>query len=143
MRLLAFFTAWFAPRHRSGVPYVIDGDTLAFGRVHVRLWGIDAPEMDTWQGRRARAFLIRQLAGRQVTYVPTGERSYNRIVARCYVEGEDIAWWLINSGNAVDWPRHSGGYYRAGTSPRLRSFIIAYRRRQRAIRATERGPWVG
>jgi len=138
MRLLRFIVAWFAPKPRSGVPYVIDGDTLAFGRTRVRLWGIDTPEMDTWQGRRARAFLIRQLAGREVTYVPTGTDRYGRMVARCYVNGEDIAWWLINSGNAVDWPQFSGGHYRAGTSPQLRSFVIAYRRRQRAMKMSQR-----
>jgi len=130
MRLLKIVFAWFPATTVSGVPYVIDGDTLAFGRKRVRLWGIDAPEMDTWQGRKARAFLIKKLAGREVTCVDTGTRSYGRVVAKCYVDGEDIAWWLVNAGHAVDWPHYSGGHYRAGTSPQLRRFIIAYRRRQ-------------
>lgn len=27
----------------SGIPFVVDGDTLGFGEVRVRLYGIDAP----------------------------------------------------------------------------------------------------
>src|SRR5712692_4061748 len=43
-------TVW-AQQHRepveiAGHPRVIDGDTLAFGRAHVRIEGIDAPESD-------------------------------------------------------------------------------------------------
>jgi endonuclease YncB( thermonuclease family) len=141
MGLLYTISDWFFPAARtgrsfSGVPYVIDGDTLAFGRKRVRLWGIDAPEMDTWPGKQARLFLIEKLTGQSVTCIETGERSYGRIVAKCYVGGEDIAWWLVNAGHAVDWPRYSGGYYRSGTSHELRRFIIAYRRRYREFAPT-------
>ena len=59
MRLLDFVFARRSPASFSGVPYVIDGDTLAFGRKRVRIWGIDAPEMDTWPGKQARLFLVR------------------------------------------------------------------------------------
>jgi len=135
MLLLHIIVAWFSRAAVSGVPYVIDGDTLAFGRKRVRLWGIDAPEMDTWQGQKARAFLIKKLAGREVMCVDSGGQSYGRIVAKCYVDGEDIAWWLVNAGHAIDWPRYSGGHYRSGTSHELRRFIIAYRRRQRGAPA--------
>ena len=135
MQLLGSIAAWFAPKSISGIPHVIDGDTLAVGGTRIRIWGIDAPEMDTWQGKQARGFLINKLAGRNVTCVKTGQRSYGRIVAKVYADGEDIAWWLVNAGHAVDWPQFSGGYYRSGTSYKLRSFIIAYRRRQRAMRA--------
>lgn len=138
MRLLGFIATLFTTTAVSGVAYVIDGDTLAFGRKRVRVWGIDAPEMDTWQGTQARSFLIKKLAGRKITCVDTGERSYGRIVAQCYVDGEDIAWWLVNAGHAIDWPRHSGGHYRSGTSPQLRRFIIDYRRKQRSAPASHK-----
>lgn len=133
MRLLRFIATFFAPKAIGGKAYVIDGDTLAFGKTRVRLWGIDAPEMDTWRGRKAKSFLVGKLAGREVTCVVKGKCHYGRVVAQCYVDGEDIAWWLINAGHAVDWPRYSGGYYRSGTSPHVRRFVIAYRRRQRAV----------
>lgn len=146
MRLVETFVARFRaftalPGGISGVPYVIDGDTLAIGTIRIRIWGIDAAEMDTRAGQRARLFLIERLKGRTINCIDTGERSYGRIVARCFAEGEDIAWWLVNAGYAIDWPRYSGGYYRSGTSPRLRRFIIAYRRRNRRAQTSPKGRW--
>ena len=40
-----------------GSPIAVDGDTLRFGRQYVRLWGVDAEELDEPNGPRARAIL--------------------------------------------------------------------------------------
>ena len=37
--------------------------------------------------------------------------SRNRILAQCFVGDRDIAMEMICSGNAIDWPKFSGGYY--------------------------------
>ena len=39
--------------------------------------------------------------------------SHKRIVAQCFVDGIDISKEMVCSGHAVDWPKFSGGYYRA------------------------------
>ena len=60
----------------SGVPRIVDGDTLAIGATKVRLEGIDAPETDQvclnangvrWTcGIDARDQLVAHIAGREI-----------------------------------------------------------------------------
>jgi endonuclease YncB( thermonuclease family) len=91
---------------------VIDGDTLRFGSVVVRLWGIDAPEMDEMGGAEAKAFLRGLVFYEYVICRPRAARDrYGRIVAQCFAGSLDIARALIKTGHARDWPRYSGGYY--------------------------------
>lgn len=91
---------------------VTDGDTLRFGDVRVRLHGINAPEMDTADGPRARAALIEAIGSDAVRCEDTGQRSYERIVAVCFdARGRDLAERMVRSGWADDWPRYSGGRY--------------------------------
>ena len=66
----------------SGVPRVVDGDTLAIGAIKVRLEGIDAPETDQvclsskgsrWAcGIEARGRLATHIAGRVITCSSNG-----------------------------------------------------------------------
>lgn len=99
----------------SGRPsWVTDGDTFRFGEVRVRLHGINAPEMDTADGPRAREALRAVIGGGQVVCEDTGQRSYDRIVARCFdAQGRDLAEQMVRKGWAADWPRFSGGRYAA------------------------------
>lgn len=115
----------------TGTPGVIDGDTLNFGGVKVRLWGIDAPERDqicersgyvlpwlhTGQryecGRDAAAVLAELTRGRVVTCTPRDRDRYNRIVAVCSTEAGDLGAAMVRRGWAVDYARYSGGRYRA------------------------------
>lgn len=97
----------------TGIPTSIyDGDTFRFGALRVRIWGVDAPELETRFGPSARDQLARLVANRRVTCRDTGKRSYDRIVAQCWNwQGEDIAAAMARSGWAVDWPTYSGGRY--------------------------------
>lgn len=95
----------------SGSARVIDGDTLAIGDTRIRLWGIDAREMNTAAGRRAKAALDDLVTGTILACVPKG-KSWNRVVAICYLpDGRDVARVMVDLGYAQDWPRYSGGYY--------------------------------
>jgi hypothetical protein len=38
--------------------------------------------------------------------------SHKRIVAQCIVDGDDISKEMVCSGQAVDWPKFSAGYFR-------------------------------
>ena len=96
----------------TGRAKVVDGDTLFVAQVKIRLNGIDAPEWDTRAGRVATNTLKEIVRGRIVRCIPNGDRSYDRIIARCWVGETDIAAAVIASGAALDCARYSGGRYR-------------------------------
>ncbi|MFV1761493.1 thermonuclease family protein [Phaeobacter sp. A90a-4k] len=106
------------------VPDVIDGDTLSNGTTRFRLVGVDACEMgqpirfadhdgELNCGYYARAFVEKFIGNREVICFDQGARSYNRIVARCFVGTgwptmqTDIGAFAIYSGWAV--PTDHGG----------------------------------
>jgi hypothetical protein len=82
-----------------------DGDTLRLDGVRVRLWGMDAPELGAMclrgehtydGGAAAREALAGLVGGRAVECAQVGhERSYNRIVARCSVDGLDLSGAMV------------------------------------------------
>jgi len=103
-----------APAQSARVAYVIDGDTfrLASGE-RIRIAGIDAPETQPRQakcareraaGRAARETARALLTGRTVRIERVG-RSYDRTVARVWVDGRDLASELVRRGAARAWPR--------------------------------------
>lgn len=106
---------------------VVDGDTLWVAGVKIRLDGVDAPEMDTDAGRRARLGLYEIVDGRQLDCHLAGE-SYDRRVGVCTLstgpqEGYDIGALLIADGLALDCPRYSGGRYAGLETPAARATI--------------------
>lgn len=107
----------------SGQGQVVDGDGLHVEGREIRLAGIDAPErdqactrpgQDKWMaGREASAVMASLLAAAPVACHDTGERSYKRIVAVCYRDGEDIGLTMVRLGWAFDNPKYSHGRYAA------------------------------
>ncbi len=97
---------------RGEVTRVRDGDTIEIGEIAIRLQGVAAPELRDPLGREAGAAMRRLVKGRVVECVPDGSRSYDRIVAVCFLDGQDIGAWLIGRGLARDCPRYSKGRYR-------------------------------
>ncbi|MGI1663416.1 thermonuclease family protein [Palleronia sp. KMU-117] len=92
---------------------VVDGDTIIISGTSIRIAGIDAPELHHPWGKKARFAMIDLCKGKVVTAVILPEVSYDRIVARCYLEdGTDLAAELVKQGLALDWPKFSGGAYR-------------------------------
>jgi endonuclease YncB( thermonuclease family) len=103
----------------TGRASVIDADTIEIRDTRFRLFGIDAVEArqlchregKAWPcGRRAAFALSDHLGQRTVTCVPTGKKSWERLVARCSLAGEDVAAWLVGEGWAVASPKHSADY---------------------------------
>ena len=100
---------------------IVDGDTLYVGRLKYRLCGIDAPERDQSGYREATYYLKSLTRGKSIRCTPVGQgtpcdgrskpRSYDRIVAQCFVDGKDLAAEMVKAGHAVDWPKFSGGHY--------------------------------
>ena len=92
---------------------VIDGDTVIIQGVRLRLFGIDAPELNHPWGNNSKWAVIRMCKGHHVRAELLDEMSYDRCVARCYLpDGRDIAAELVRMGLALDWPKFSGGCYR-------------------------------
>ncbi len=91
-------------RFTGTVRHVIDGDGLCVGPagrpdrwIEIRLADFYAPESREAGGRRAKARLAALTMGRTLTCV-AGHRSYDRIVARCMMDGRPIGSWLRAEG---------------------------------------------
>lgn len=85
---------------------MIDGDTLDLGGQHWRLCGIDAAEVSTRAGRRAREYMHELVDGRDVQcQVACNRRSYDRLVGYCEVDGQDLGRLMLNANQACRWSR--------------------------------------
>ena len=114
----------FADRTIEGrVTVVRDVDTIVVAGTPVRLNGVDGPEVSNRAGRDARTFMIRLLSGETVSCDLNGERTYDRWVGVCYLDGQDIGSIAVANGHALDCRRYSGGRYRELETPAARSRI--------------------
>ncbi|CAB4125077.1 COG1525 Micrococcal nuclease (thermonuclease) homologs [uncultured Caudovirales phage] len=97
----------------SGVPSVHDGDTLYIQGQSIRLYGIDAEELDEPHGIQARDTLRALVKHQTITCSDTGTRTHSRVVARCYLpDKREINRVLVQRGVVLDCARYSGGAYR-------------------------------
>ncbi|WP_206438774.1 thermonuclease family protein [Mesorhizobium sp. M7D.F.Ca.US.005.01.1.1] len=112
-----------SPEAIAGVASVIDGDTIEIHGQRIRFSGIDAPETaqqcDDAKGFRyqcgakAAAALDGFLAAsRPVTCDFVDWDRYGRFVGDCRrADGTSVAAWMVEHGQALDWPRYSHGAY--------------------------------
>lgn len=122
-RILIALTALLHPAPVAAQVQVRDGDTIVVAGTPVRLNGVDAPELGTRAGQDARRWMVNFLAGRGVNCRLNGERSHDRWVGLCFVDGKDIGAALIAAGHALDCRRYSGGRYAHLETPVARSRI--------------------
>jgi endonuclease YncB( thermonuclease family) len=104
----------------TGIPRIVDGDTVEILQVKIRLSGIDAPETDQvcldakgekWAcGIAARDQLNRYSNGQTWECTTTGTDQYGRSLANCFIEGEDVSAWMVRSGWALSFVRYSHAY---------------------------------
>lgn len=100
------------PRVLEGPAYVTDGDTITIQRTQVRLFGIDAPELNHPYGKKAKWAMVRLCKGHRIRAEVTEEDEYGRTVAKCSLpDGRDLSAELVKMGLAIDWPKFSGGQY--------------------------------
>lgn len=105
------------------VTVVRDVDTIVVAGTPVRLNGVDGPEVSSRAGRDARTFMTRLVRGEMVSCNLNGERTYDRWVGVCYLDGQDIGAIAVANGHALDCRRYSGGRYRDLETPAARSRI--------------------
>jgi endonuclease YncB( thermonuclease family) len=118
--LALVFAAGAASAGPEGRVAVIDGDTIRVGGETVRLFAIDAPELDqtcrrsegeVWRcGTWARREVRRLFEGRRATCDPIGTDQYGRTVAICAVGGQDMGGVLVANGYARAYLRYSDRY---------------------------------
>ena len=82
-------------------PLVIDGDTIWHDGQKIRLVGIDAPEIDTADGLRAKKHLQGLIAGRPIRVLPRGHDQYGRLLAVLWTGKGDVCRAMVAAGYAV------------------------------------------
>ncbi|TDQ34915.1 endonuclease YncB(thermonuclease family) [Phyllobacterium brassicacearum] len=96
----------------AGRAYVIDGDTISISGSHIRLKGIDAPELTqscgtesvaSACGKVSRQELVRLVGGREVRCEGYGQDKYNRSLATCYVGETNLNRAMIEAGQAISY----------------------------------------
>lgn len=107
-------TTALAERNIEGrVTVVRDVDTIVVAGTPVRLNGVDGPELSSRAGRNGQTFMARLVGGKMVECNLNGDRTYDRWVGTCFLDGEDIGGIAISNGHALDCPRYSGGRYKS------------------------------
>lgn len=99
---------------------VVDGDSLRIGEARVRLHGIDAPELNQtcttpqgalWRcGQWSRAQLEAFVQGQRLDCDDLGADRHGRRLARCRLDGRDIAALMVTVGAAFAYRRYSDEY---------------------------------
>jgi endonuclease YncB( thermonuclease family) len=122
--ITAFFAALLlastsTPADTSGMPRVVDGDTLVISGERIRLHGIDSPETKQtcildgreWNcGQEATAALVRRIGTNAVTCKGYTRDRYKRLIAVCFVGSDDLNAWMVSKGWALAYRRYSKDY---------------------------------
>ncbi len=95
-----------------GPAYVIDGDSIVIKKTQIRLFGIDAPELNHPYGKKAKWELVKLCKGNEISAEILQTDHFERTVARCSLpDGSDLSAEMVKRGLAIDWPKFSGGVY--------------------------------
>lgn len=101
---------------------IIDGDGFELAGENIRLWGIDAPELEQTCEREGVNYgcgnfardVLESLISTDLPVCETVDTDrYNRTIARCSVGGRDLGAMMVQSGWALDFRRYSQGRYAA------------------------------
>lgn len=96
----------------EGSARIVDGDTIVVKKTQIRLFGIDAPELDHPFGQKAKWALVGLCKGQAVRAEILERDTHGRTVAKCFLpDGRDLSSEMVKLGLAIDWPKFSGGEY--------------------------------
>lgn len=103
------------PRQVSGVPRVIDGDTIEINKEGIRLNGFDSPEEGSSCGNldvyKAGTAALVDFIGTQTVECQLIGKTGTRHVGICSVAGKELGEHMVSTGWARDWPRFSKRAY--------------------------------
>ena len=115
----------------SGIPEVVDGDTIHIDNYKFRLEGIDAPEMrqqckkesfkisffigftfykDYSCGRVSKEKLITKIDTTEIKCISSSKDRYKRYIATCYKGKTNLNQWMVRNGFAIAYRRYSKKY---------------------------------
>ena len=115
----------------SGIPKVVDGDTVHIDNYKFRLEGIDAPEMrqqckkesfkisffigftfykDYSCGRVSKEKLITKIDTTEIKCISSSKDRYKRYIATCYKGKTNLNQWMVRNGFAIAYRRYSKAY---------------------------------
>ena len=115
----------------SGVPKIVDGDTIHIDNYKFRLEGIDAPEMrqqckkesfkisfligltfykDYSCGRVSKEKLITKINTSEIKCISSSKDRYKRYIATCYKGKTNLNQWMVRNGFAIAYRRYSKKY---------------------------------
>lgn len=123
LRAFLLLVLFGSPAHSetiSGTATVIDGDTIDIHGNRIRLHAIDAIESQQrctrtdgteWRCGRDAAFALSDHIGRApVSCTVNDTDRYGRLVAVCFLRGEDLNAWMVKNGWAVAYRRYGLDY---------------------------------
>jgi endonuclease YncB( thermonuclease family) len=104
----------------SGVPTIIDGDTIKILNKRIRFHGIDTPEkkqicIKNYKkyncGKESTTALIKKINGKKVVCTVQDKLDrYKRYIGVCFVEKINLNTWMVRNGYAVAYRRYSKDY---------------------------------
>ena len=127
---LTFFSNTLA-EEISGVPKIVDGDTVHINDKKFRLEGIDAPEMrqqckkeslkisyiigftfykDYSCGKVSKEKLITKIDTTEIKCISSSKDRYQRYIATCYKGKTNLNQWMVRNGYAIAYRRYSKKY---------------------------------
>ena len=115
----------------SGIPKVVDGDTVHIDNYKLRLEGIDAPEMrqqckkesfkisffigltfykDYSCGRVSKEKLITKIDTTEIKCISSSKDRYKRYIATCFKGKTNLNRWMVRNGFAIAYRKYSKKY---------------------------------
>ncbi len=115
----------------SGIPKIIDGDTVHIGNKKIRLEGIDAPEIKQKCkksflkissviginfnknydcGVISKKKLIQKIKNSKIRCSSSSKDRYKRYLATCFKGNINLNRWMVNQGHAVAYKKYSKRY---------------------------------
>jgi len=95
---------------------IVDGDTIVLNGEKIRFFGIDAPELKqtcTKNGQKISCGMLAKMTlakkiGNEIPYCKKeGVDVYKRVLAECFVNGENLSVFLVRSGYAFAYRKYS------------------------------------
>ncbi len=133
-RIITLFLIFFSnsiAEEISGIPKVVDGDTVHINDNKFRLEGIDAPEMrqqckkeslkisfmigftlykNYSCGEVSKEKLISKIRGSKIKCIFTTKDRYKRYIATCYKKKTNLNQWMVRNGYAIAYRKYSKKY---------------------------------
>ena len=133
-RILIIFLIWISnvvAEEVSGIPKIIDGDTIHINDYKFRLEGIDAPEMrqqckkeflkissiigfsfykDYTCGKVSRKKLITKINKSEIKCISKTKDRYKRYIATCFKGKTNLNQWMVRNGFAIAYRKYSKKY---------------------------------